>query len=159
MQTHTSRLAASAWLIATLAAIPAMAEEMPSHDAQRAVFEAKCGLCHPLAKPLSERRSAEQWAATVERMAGKSPDLMTGSDVRTISAYLAEVQGLSRPSSRALPRWVTPALGVATLLTAFGTMTAGLIRRRLGRAFRLHKYGALTAAVLWLLHALSVWLH
>ena len=126
----------------------------------KTLFEEKCSLCHKLDRPLSTRRTAEQWTATVNRMAAKTPEFISDSEAQSITIYLARTRAASASESdTALPAWVTPALGAATWIVALATMGAGLLRKRLGRAFQLHKYGALAAAILWGLHLASMPLH
>ena len=127
----------------------------------KTLFEQKCSICHGLERSLSARKTAQEWGATTRRMAEKAPNRISAAEAETIASYLAKahVVSLSEPGSPPSPsvhQWLTPALGACTWLVALGTMMAGLMRRRLGRAFRFHKYGALTAAVLWILHLLSM---
>ena len=55
-------------------------------------FDTKCVGCHDKEQSMSKRKSLEDWEATVKRMAGKSPDTISESDITVISAYLAAVR-------------------------------------------------------------------
>jgi len=126
----------------------------------KALLEEKCGLCHQPDRGLSTRRTAEQWTATVNRMAAKAPDLISDSEAQLIAAHLAQTKAVPASESETTwPAWLTPVLGAATWAVAFATMGAGLLRKLLGRGSKLHKYGAAAAAVLWGLHFLSTQLH
>ena len=55
-------------------------------------FEAKCSVCHATDKPLGKNKSATDWQATVRRMSGKRPGLITEAEVADIAAYLSLVR-------------------------------------------------------------------
>lgn len=59
-------------------------------------FEAKCSLCHGLERPLAAAKSAPDWLATVQRMAGKKPGHLSDAEAADIAAYLA----LTRPPQK-----------------------------------------------------------
>ncbi len=136
------------------AAVEAQSEKGAPQSSQR-LFEETCAACHPLDRALAAHKTAAKWSATVKRMAGKTPGLISEQDAQTIAAYLAETQGVPEKEEHGDP-WIVPVLGAATWLTALATAVAGLMRRRLGPHFRLHKYGAIAAACLWVLHLLAM---
>lgn len=55
-------------------------------------FEAKCADCHGIDRPLGKSKSAADWLATVQRMAGKKSGHLTDAEVASIAAYLALVR-------------------------------------------------------------------
>lgn len=57
------------------------------------IFEAKCSVCHEIERPLGANKTAADWLATAQRMAGKKPGHLTEAEVAQIAAYLA----LTRP--------------------------------------------------------------
>lgn len=57
-------------------------------------FEAKCSACHATDRPLGKSKSAADWLATVQRMAGKKPGHLGDAEVADIAAYLAVVRPL-----------------------------------------------------------------
>lgn len=57
-------------------------------------FEAKCSACHGVDRPLGKNKSAADWLATVQRMAGKKPGHLSDAEVADIAAYLA----ITRPT-------------------------------------------------------------
>lgn len=59
----------------------------------KAVFEAKCGLCHGIDRALGKNKTGAEWNKTVTRMQQKVPDKISAADVREIVAYLSAVQG------------------------------------------------------------------
>lgn len=54
-------------------------------------FEAKCSACHGTDRPLGTGKSAADWLATTQRMAGMKPEHLAGSEVDEIAAYLSVV--------------------------------------------------------------------
>lgn len=130
----------------------------------KALFEAKCGSCHGLDRSLSAVKTAAEWTVTVNRMARRAPDSISAPNTQAIAAYLAARTATRaatpQPRSAVLSEpapavhW-TSISGAITWVMAAGTMVGGLLRKRLGRAFALHKVGALAAAIVWVLHVLS----
>lgn len=59
----------------------------------KAVFEAKCSLCHGISRPLAKNKTPAEWSRTVVRMQKKVPDQISDADVKAILAYLNAVQG------------------------------------------------------------------
>jgi mono/diheme cytochrome c family protein len=54
----------------------------------KATFETSCQKCHPLERPLSKVKTAEEWASTVERMI-KNGAAVNNEQKGQILAYLA----------------------------------------------------------------------
>ena len=59
-------------------------------------FEAKCSACHGVERPLGKNKSAADWLATVQRMAGKKPGHLSAVEVANIAAYLSLVRPLAQ---------------------------------------------------------------
>ena len=74
---------------ATVAPEPADLELKPA----KAIFEAKCSLCHSINRPLGKNKTPMEWKETVTRMQQKAPDRISDADVKAIVAYLNAVQG------------------------------------------------------------------
>jgi len=74
---------------------PAVAPEPadPALKPAKAVFEAKCSLCHSISRPLGKHKTPEEWRKTVTRMQKKAPDKISDADVKAILAYLNAVRG------------------------------------------------------------------
>ena len=73
----------------TIAPEPSDSELLPA----KAVFEAKCSLCHGINRPLSKNKTPAEWRKTVLRMQKKAPDEISDADVKAILDYLNAVQG------------------------------------------------------------------
>jgi mono/diheme cytochrome c family protein len=88
-------LCAVALLLIACASGPAVAPEPadPALKTAKAVFEAKCSLCHGIDRPLGKNKTPGEWNETVTRMQKKAPDKITDADVKAIVAYLNAVQG------------------------------------------------------------------
>lgn len=65
----------------------------PGLKPAKAVFEAKCSLCHGISRPLGKNKTPAEWSETVTRMQKKVPDKISDADVTAIVAYLNAVQG------------------------------------------------------------------
>ena len=65
----------------------------PALVSAKAVFEAKCSLCHGLDRALGVNKTAEGWSNTVLRMQRKAPDRISDADVKSILTYLNAVKG------------------------------------------------------------------
>jgi len=65
----------------------------PALKPAKAVFEAKCSLCHGIGRPLEKNKTPAEWSETVTRMQKKAPDKISDADVKAIVAYLNAVQG------------------------------------------------------------------
>ena len=74
---------------------PAVAPEPsdPALKPAKAIFEAKCSLCHGIDRPLGKNKTPAEWSETVARMQKKAPDKISDPDVKAIVAYLNAVQG------------------------------------------------------------------
>lgn len=65
----------------------------PALKPAKAVFEARCSLCHGIGRPLGKNKTPDGWRETVTRMQKKAPNKISDADVRAILAYLNAVQG------------------------------------------------------------------
>ena len=65
----------------------------PALKPAKAVFEAKCSLCHGISRPLGKNKTPAEWSETVIRMQKKAPGKISDTDVKAIEAYLNAVQG------------------------------------------------------------------
>ena len=82
-------------LLVACASAPAVAPEPadPALKPAKALFEAKCSLCHGIDRPLGKNKTPAEWSETVTRMQKKAPDKISDADVKSIAAYLNAVQG------------------------------------------------------------------
>lgn len=82
-------------LLVACASAPAVAPEPadPALKSAKAVFEAKCSLCHGIDRPLGKNKTSAEWGETVTRMQKKAPDKISDADAKAIVAYLNAVQG------------------------------------------------------------------
>ena len=80
--------------LAACASGPTVAPEPadPALKPAKAVFEAKCSLCHGIARPLGKNKTPAEWSETVTRMQKKVPGKISDADVKAIEAYLNAVQ-------------------------------------------------------------------
>ena len=65
----------------------------PALKQARAVFEARCSICHDIDRPLGKSKTSEEWKETVIRMQQKAPDKISDDDVKEVSGYLNAVRG------------------------------------------------------------------
>ncbi|MCX7822132.1 MAG: photosystem P840 reaction-center cytochrome c-551 [Syntrophobacterales bacterium] len=65
---------------------------IPQMDA-KALFEAKCGVCHELDRPTSKKKSKEEWEKTVVRMKAKPKASISDEEAKIITDYLATHYG------------------------------------------------------------------
>ena len=63
----------------------------------KALFEAKCSICHSLNRPLRKSRERKWWAETVTRMQKVNRCPITDGEARAIIDYLATVRGPGAP--------------------------------------------------------------
>lgn len=63
----------------------------------KALFEAKCSVCHPLSRPLRKSRERKWWIETVTRMQRVNGCPITDEEASTIIDYLAIVRGPGAP--------------------------------------------------------------
>jgi len=75
-------------------AIPAVPVVDPE---TKALFEAKCSLCHPLSRPLRKSRERKWWIETVTRMQKVNGCPVTDDEAWRIIDYLAIVRGPGAP--------------------------------------------------------------
>ena len=82
-------------LLLACASGPVVAPEPadPALKPAKAVFEARCSLCHSIGWPLGKNKTPAKWSETVTRMQKKAPDKISDADVKAIIAYLNAVQG------------------------------------------------------------------
>ena len=81
--------------LAACASGPTVAPEPadPALKPAKAVFEARCSLCHGIDRPLGKNKTPAEWSETVARMQKKAPDKISDADVKAILGYLNAVQG------------------------------------------------------------------
>lgn len=79
--------AAVAMTFAAVAVVAAQASDAPA-DKAKALFEAKCSVCHPAAKPLGVSKDKAGWEATVKRMQAKKPGNFNDDEAKVIADYL-----------------------------------------------------------------------
>jgi mono/diheme cytochrome c family protein len=77
---------------------PAIAPEPadPALRPAKAVFEAKCSVCHSISRPLGMNKTPAEWGKTATRMQSKAPDAISDADFKAIVAYLSAVRGSKR---------------------------------------------------------------
>ncbi|HYQ60271.1 MAG TPA: c-type cytochrome [Desulfatiglandales bacterium] len=82
-------------LLVACASAPAVAPDPadPALKPAKALFEAKCSLCHGIDRPLGKNKIPAEWGETVTRMQKKAPDKISDTDAKSIAAYLNAVQG------------------------------------------------------------------
>lgn len=68
-----------------------------SKSGNQLLFESKCGKCHPLTKPLSKRKSFEEWDKTTVRMREILPVWISDEERRSIIYYLVKIRGIEEP--------------------------------------------------------------
>ena len=85
--------------MALLGAGVAVADEPKAADpaapagAGKALFEAKCSICHPLSRPLGENQDRAGWTADVTRMQKVNGCPITDEEAKAIIEYLVSVRG------------------------------------------------------------------
>ena len=67
--------------------------QIVAYLAAKSTFDTKCSACHGTDRPLGKNKSAADWLATVQRMAGKKPGHLADKEIADVAAYLA----LERP--------------------------------------------------------------
>jgi cytochrome c5 len=65
----------------------------PAQGSAKALFEAKCSICHPLSRPLGKTKNKAGWTATVTRMKKVNGCPITDEEAQRIIGYLAEERG------------------------------------------------------------------
>jgi len=59
----------------------------------KALFEAKCSVCHELSRPLGKNKDRSGWTTTVTRMRKVNQCPITDAEAKTIIDYLVAVRG------------------------------------------------------------------
>lgn len=77
---------------AFLASVPAVAAE-PASKSAKALFEAKCSLCHPLSRPLGKNKDRKGWTEDVTRMQKGNGCPITDGEARQIIDCLVAERG------------------------------------------------------------------
>lgn len=71
----------------------APAAASPADADAKALFEAKCSICHELSRPLSRNRERKWWVETVTRMQKVNGCPITDEEAGIIIDYLARLRG------------------------------------------------------------------
>jgi cytochrome c5 len=89
------RLVKVAWSWTPLIAViltPALGATAEKLD-PKALFEARCSMCHPLSRPLDKKKTAAEWRGTVMRMKGLAGGKISDAEAEAIIKYLSETRG------------------------------------------------------------------
>ena len=73
-------------------AAPAAPAAAPEADG-KALFGAKCSVCHGLDRATSRQETKEKWTSIVKEMQGKKADWISDADASKIIDYLAAEHG------------------------------------------------------------------
>jgi len=73
-------------------AAPAAPVAAPMPDG-KALFEAKCSVCHGLDRAVVRHETKEQWTSIVKEMQGKKADWISDAEAAKIVDYLAAEHG------------------------------------------------------------------
>jgi hypothetical protein len=65
----------------------------PGDPKAKALFEAKCSVCHELSRPLGKNKDRGGWTTTVTRMQKVNQCPITDAEAKTIIDYLVTVRG------------------------------------------------------------------
>ncbi len=65
----------------------------PPAGAGKALFEAKCSICHPLSRPLGEHQDRAEWTKDVTRMQKVNGCPITDEEAKAIIEYLVKIRG------------------------------------------------------------------
>lgn len=57
------------------------------------LFERRCSMCHPTARPLSKSKTGEEWRQTVMRMKARAGGRISDEEAEMIIKYLTEIRG------------------------------------------------------------------
>lgn len=68
----------------------------PAQAPGKALFEAKCSVCHPLSRPLGKNKDREGWTATVTRMQKVNGCPISDEEAKQIIDYLVSERGLKK---------------------------------------------------------------
>lgn len=77
-------------------AAAAPAEAAAPADKAKALFEAKCSICHPTSRALAQRKDEAGWTATVKRMQQSNGCPITDGEAAEIAAYLTRIRGVQK---------------------------------------------------------------
>ncbi len=89
MVTAASVAAAILFLGVAFQPAPSRADESKA----KALFEAKCSICHSLSRPLGEHKDLAGWTKTVTRMQKQNGCPITDQEAKMIIDYLVSVRG------------------------------------------------------------------
>ncbi|MBI5904753.1 MAG: cytochrome c [Deltaproteobacteria bacterium] len=73
-------------------AAPAAPAAAPAAEG-KALFEAKCSVCHGMDRATARKESREKWASIVKEMQGKKADWISDADAAKIVEFLAAEHG------------------------------------------------------------------
>ena len=73
-------------------AAPAAPATAPAADG-KALFEAKCGVCHGLDRATVRKETKEKWVSVVKDMQGKKADWISDADAAKIVEFLVSQHG------------------------------------------------------------------
>jgi cytochrome c5 len=76
----------------TVSLTPALGPAADKPD-PKALFEARCSMCHPLSRPLEKKKTAVEWRETVMRMKGLAGGKVSDAEAEVIIKYLSETRG------------------------------------------------------------------
>jgi cytochrome c5 len=65
----------------------------PADGKAKALFEAKCAMCHPLSRSLDLKKDRDGWTATVTKMKKVNGCPITDDEAKAIVDYLVKVRG------------------------------------------------------------------
>jgi mono/diheme cytochrome c family protein len=88
------KMAKMVWFLALLIALsltPALGLTADKVD-PKALFEARCSICHDASKPLGKTKTAAEWRDTVMRMKGKAGGKISDAEAEAIIKYLTEMR-------------------------------------------------------------------
>lgn len=92
MTKTTALILATTFLCAGVAFAEAPPADLPA-DPAKALFEAKCSICHPLSRPLGEHQDRAEWTVDVTRMQKVNGCPITDEEAKTIVDYLVKIRG------------------------------------------------------------------
>ena len=73
---------------------PGETDQVPAGDPKaKALFEAKCSVCHELSRPLGKNKDRSGWTTTVTRMQKVNRCPITDAEAKAIIDYLVAVRG------------------------------------------------------------------
>jgi cytochrome c5 len=79
-------------LLVAMGLTPVLASAVEKNDA-KAIFEARCSLCHGFDKALGKTKTAAEWKVTVDRMKQRAAGRISDADAEIIIKYLSEIRG------------------------------------------------------------------